>query len=158
MSRVEGACLRNPSSFVYGFIGPLSSSFQVKPIMRRVIGADGEFMPGPGFMGSAPLPHPIHQSQLHLFRELAGEGERSQCQGTSEHRDYYEKGLCPKFEKILRKSECRVSALPGTCRVSPFQRRALRLSLQCALLVPKLNCRKLAPEGLAFVEKCQRVT
>lgn len=39
--RVGRGCLRNSDSFVYGFIGLLSSCYQLKPIMRQTIGVDG---------------------------------------------------------------------------------------------------------------------
>lgn len=37
----EASALPDPDSFVYGFIGLLSSCYQLKPIMRQTIGVDG---------------------------------------------------------------------------------------------------------------------
>lgn len=113
--------------------------------MRQVIGADGEFVPVQGLLALLPSPISYIKASFTCSGNWLGSGNKVSTRAPqSTGHEPLEKGLCPEFKKILRKSECRVNALPGTCRDQPricrFQRCDLSLSHQCALLSPKLNC------------------
>lgn len=57
------------------FYWPLIKQFPVEAHNEAGDWCKWRVRASPGFIGSAPLPHPIHQSKLHLLRELAGMGE-----------------------------------------------------------------------------------
>lgn len=140
-------CLCNSGYFVYGFIGLLSSSYQLKPIMRQMIGTDGKVRACPGCVGLlalASLPLVSIKASPTCSGNGLGKGNELSArapQGTGQ--GPLEEGLCPGFRKIPRRVQVQSQSPPGTCREQPLpsppSSSDLSPSHQRELLRPKFN-------------------